>query len=136
MGSKKGQLFLVAVVFLIGVVFIVQQSLFQYSSVDLTRSFRDDSRDIAVSVVDLINETVKETPTCEGTKESFRNRMEEIKTSLFEETGLAYSINLEYDLDCLNWDSPPPGPAPLSVTMSVTGPGSDNSGNFDFYHEQ
>ena len=92
MGSKKGQLFLVAIVFLIGMVFIIQQSLFQYTSLDLSRPFKTGEFETVRNVVDVINETIIQTPNCDETKDSFENRIEDMRSYLFEEQGKIYSF--------------------------------------------
>lgn len=134
MGSQKGQLFLVAVVFMIGVVFAVQQSLFQYSTIEMAQAFASRHVNLYGNIVDEVNATVRNTYYCNETKDSFQQRIEKLKTSFLEEHGREYSIEIVYALNCSNWFSAPPNPSPLRITISVSGEGKDARGTFDFYH--
>lgn len=134
MNSKKGQLFLIAIVFLIGMIFVVQQSLFQYSSVEMSKPFEIRDIDLFINVVNMVNETIKETYNCNETKDSFENRVEDMKTYLIEEQGRVYSFEIVYDLNCTQWLNTPPDPAPLLMTISVSSLGRDTRGTYEFYH--
>ena len=135
MGSKKGQLFLVAIVFLIGVIFIIQQALFQYSSLEMAKPFKTKDIDLFMDTLRVINETIKNTYYCNETKDSFEDRMEELRTSLLQERRIGRSIDIVYELNCSNWDNVPPDESPLKVMLRITGPGRETSGNFEFYHK-
>ncbi|MEE9323659.1 MAG: hypothetical protein V3U72_03865 [Candidatus Aenigmarchaeota archaeon] len=135
MGSKKGQLFLVAIVFMIGMIFVIQQTLFQYSSVEMSRPFVGRDVETLNNIIEAVNETIRETYYCNGTKDSFEDRISEMKISFLEEHGRAYSMDILYDLDCSNWNNLPPGPSPLEITISVISSGMDTRGTFEFYHE-
>jgi len=134
--GMKGQLFLVAVVFLVGMIFVVQQALFQYSSVDISKAFEDRNGDLFGNMVEVVNKTITETYYCNDTKDSFQNRLEDIKTAFLEEQGVEYAVEITYALDCSKWLNSPPNPAPLRATLSVTGRGSDTRGTFLLYHKQ
>ncbi len=134
MGSQKGQLFLVAVVFMIGVVFAVQQSLFQYSTIEMAEAFGTRHVDLLDNMVGVVNATIRNTYYCNETKDSFQQRLEKLKTSLLEEHGREYSIEIAYSLNCSNWFNAQPNPSPLRITISVSGEGKEARGTFDFYH--
>ena len=135
MGSKKGQLFLIAVVFLVGMIFVVQQALFQYSSIQMSEPFERMDVEIFKNMLDVINTTIKETYVCNETKDNFNDKMIILKNTLLEEYGRAYTLEIVYVLDCENWNNVPPNPAPLYMTISVEGVGRDTRGSFDFYHK-
>ncbi len=136
MGSKKGQLFLVAIVFLIGLIFVIQQALFQYSSIEISEPFQRRDIELLNNMLETVNETIKKTYICNETKDSFENKMEELKASLLEEHGRVYSIEIGYVINCSNWNNSPPNPSPLNMTVSVSGLGRDTRGTFEFYHGQ
>jgi hypothetical protein len=133
MGKKKGQLFLVAIVFLVGMIFIVQQALFQYSEVDITEPFMAMDVRIFNNILSGLNQTIRETYYCNETKDSFENRLEDLKTSFQEEYGRTYSIEMLYALNCSNWGKTPPN-NPLTITIAVSGQGRDTRGTYTFYH--
>lgn len=135
MGSKKGQLFLVAIVFMVGMIFVVQQALFQYSTIKMSEPFERKDAGLFNGMVEVVNKTIRETYNCNETKDSFEDKMEELKISLLEEHGRIYSIEIIYDLNCSNWNNIPPDPGPLKIMISVASLGSDTRGNFEFYHE-
>ncbi|UCC91396.1 MAG: hypothetical protein JSV39_03730 [Candidatus Aenigmatarchaeota archaeon] len=134
MGSKKGQLFLIAIVFLIGLIFVIQQALFQYTSIEMSEPFEERGAEIFGNIIEVVNKTIRETHSCNETKDSFENNMEEIKISFLKEHGKAYSIEISYDLDCSKWNNAPPNPGPLKITLSVTGMNKDTRGTYEFYH--
>ncbi len=136
MGSKKGQLFLIAIVFLIGLIFVIQQALFQYTSIEMSEPFEERGAELFGNILEIVDKTIRETHSCNETKDSFENNMEEIKISFLKEHGRAYSIEILYGLDCSKWKNSPPNPAPLRMTASVTGMNKDTRGTYEFYHEQ
>ena len=133
MGSKKGQLFLVAIVFLIGLLFVIQQSLFQYSEITMSEPFDERSIETIENILGVINQTVRETHYCNETEDSLSKRMEELKLSLLEEFGRTHKTEIVYAINCTNWENTY-GPSPLRVTIAISGLGKDTRGTFDFYH--
>lgn len=134
MGSEKGQLFMVSIIFLIGMIFIVQQNLFQYTNIEMSEPFQEKDIIILENVAKAINRTISETQYCNATEDNFASRMEELKRILLREYGRYYNIEMAYELDCSEWYSKPGGTAPLKVTISVSGLERDTRGTFDFYH--
>ncbi len=132
----KGQLFMVAIVFLIGMVFVVQQALFTYSSIDVSQPFNARGGGLFRDMVGIVNQTIKDTYYCNETRDSFQDRLDDIKTLFLAEHGREYSIEFTYSLNCSAWSNAQPSPSPLRITISVTSRGSDTRGTFDFYHKQ
>lgn len=136
MGAKKGQFFVVSIVFMVGMIFAVQQVLFNYSRVDMSSPFEIRDAEVFDSVVGVVNRTVKESFYCNDTKDGFQGRLDKLKASLLEEFGREYSIEILYNLDCSKWGNSPPNPAPLSLSLSVNRQGRDTRGTFQMYHAQ
>lgn len=134
MGARKGQLFLVSIVFLIGMIFIVQQALFQYSTIEMSKPFANRDAELFGNIVGVVNRTIAETYYCNETKDSFGIRMEDIKTSFLEEHGREYSIAIDYDLNCTRWLST--SSPPLWLSVSLTSQGRNTRGTFNMYHSQ
>lgn len=129
-------MFVVSVVFLIGLIFVVQQALFNYSAIDMSSSFERHDAEVFGNVLGILNKTVVETYYCNETKDGFAERIEQLKASFLEEFGREYSIEILYSLNCNRWNNVPPGPAPLALTLSVNGQGRDTRGAFQLYHMQ
>lgn len=134
MASKKGQLFLVSVVFLIVMIFVIQQSLFSYGYIDPSEAYDSRVVDILADLIEEVNLTIRNADVCSGTKDSFEENMRDMKSSLLQEFGRAYSIEMIYELNCSFWPNPPPQDPPLFMTLSVTGPGKDARATYGFYH--
>ena len=136
MSARKGQLFLVSIVFLIGMIFIVQQALFQYSTIEMSKPFANRDAELFGNIVGVVNRTIAEAYYCNETKDSFGMRMEDIKTSFLEEHGREYSIEINYDLNCTRWLAAPPSSPPLWLSVSLTSQGRNTRGTFNMYHVQ
>lgn len=134
MALKKGQMFIISIVFFIGMIFVVQQALFNYSAVDMSSAFEIHDAEVFDSILGIVDKTITESYYCNETKDSFQERMEKLKASFLEEHGKEYSIEILYTLDCSNWDNFPPNPAPLSLGLSLSRQGRDTRGNFQLYH--
>ncbi|MFH1236852.1 MAG: hypothetical protein V1648_00390 [Candidatus Aenigmatarchaeota archaeon] len=132
MGARKGQLFLVSIVFLIGMIFIVQQALFQYSTIEMSKPFANRDAELFGNIIGVVNRTIVEAYYCNETKDSFGTRMDDIKTSFLEEHGREYSIEIKYDLNCTRWLSS--SRAPLWLSVSLTSQGRNTRGTFSMYH--
>jgi hypothetical protein len=134
MSRRKGQLFVVSVVFLVGMIFVVQQVLFNYSAVDMSSAFEIYDTEVFSNIYSVINKTAVETYYCNETKDSLAQNLETLKASFLEEYGKEYSIEILYVLNCSRWNNVLPAPAPLSLTLSVNGQSRDTRGTFQLYH--
>jgi hypothetical protein len=131
----KGQMFVVAVVFLIGLIFVAQQIMFQYTLIDISEPMRLSDSHIIRSLTNDINRTIKTTLECNGTDDSFERYLEELDSVLKrEETGRIYVMYVSRSLNCEFWDNQPPAENPLNLSVRITGLGKDTTGQFKFYH--
>ncbi|NIO19283.1 MAG: hypothetical protein GTN76_00675 [Candidatus Aenigmarchaeota archaeon] len=131
----KGQMFVVAIVFLVGLIFIIQQILFQYTFMDISDPLRTSDAHIVRSITKDINQTIKTTLECNETDDSFKRYLEELDSMLKkEETGKIYVIYISKSLECNFWNNMPPAEAPLNISVRVTGLGKDTTGSFKLYH--
>jgi len=134
MGPKKGQMFIVSVIFLIGMVFVVQQALFSYSEIDMSSPFEIRDGEVFGNMADVVNKTITGSYSCNGTKDSFNERMEKLKASFLEEYGREYAVEILYTLDCSRWSNAPPDPAPLALSLDISRQGRDTRGTLQMYH--
>lgn len=132
----KGQMFVVAMVFLVGLVFIVQQVLFQYTFLDISEPMRLNDVHTIRSLTADINKTIKMPLECDGSDDSFERYLEELDAAIKkEETGRVYVIYITKSLDCNYWENQPPAENPLNISVRITGIGKDTVGSFKFYHK-
>jgi len=130
-GQKKAQMFIITMIFLVGLIFSVQQLLFQYSALDLSAPFRENDIYLLENLKDVVNATIKGEQECS----KFSEKMEEFRSYLKEGVPRGgYSVSLNYRLNCANWENSPPNAAPLNLTIRIVGKGSDTSSVSSFYH--
>ncbi|MFH1978240.1 MAG: hypothetical protein ABIJ92_02860 [Candidatus Aenigmatarchaeota archaeon] len=58
MAVKKAQMFIVTMVFLVSLIFAVQQSFFQYTSIDTVSTFDVNDKYLIEDLKDLVNDTM------------------------------------------------------------------------------
>ncbi len=127
----KGQMFLITMIFMTGLVFMVQQLLIQYSALDLSAPFRENEIYLLRNTRDIINTTIKSTPDCEV----FSDKMESLANFLnSRDPKGGYIISVDYRLNCAYWGNTPPAQAPLNVSVKiVTTMKSESSENYFMY---
>jgi len=109
-------MFIVTVVFLVGLVFVVQQILLQYSYINIPSSYQESDYHIMISTENMITKAVTMASSC---SEASKN-IEESLLFVGEQTTSGYSINVEYYMNCTNWNNAYPDPAPVPVTIKIT----------------
>ncbi|NIO23008.1 MAG: hypothetical protein GTN38_03210 [Candidatus Aenigmarchaeota archaeon] len=131
----KGQMFVVAMVFLVGLIFVVQQVLFQYTLIDISEPMRLSDTHTIRSLTEDVNRTIKASMQCNGSDDSFETYLEELDSVIKkEETGRIYVIYISRSLNCEFWGNSPPAENPLNISIRITGLGKDTTGSFKFYH--
>ena len=127
----KGQMFILTIVFLVGLVFVVQQNLAGYSSFDLSEPFKSNDFHIFRDVRKMFNDTVATSTDCNEA----RDNLEELNNYLSRKILFGgFTLAMEYSVDCAYWDNPEPAPAPVNLLLRVVGKNSETVGEFDFYH--
>jgi hypothetical protein len=124
---KKGQMFIVTMVFLAGLIFTVQQLLFQYSFLDLSEPLRDLDANLLGSIRDMFSEGLAASPDCQSAVWA----AQEIHTFLSAQTFRGMDLEFKYwqegkwanapYLECTNWDTEDPV---LQLKLTVTSPTS------------
>jgi len=129
--SRKAQMFIVTMLFLVGLIFTVQQLLFQYSALDLSSPFRQNDIYLLENMKNAVNRTIKSTPDCPD----FSQKMDELDSfmrSMGPKEG--YALSIDYTLNCTHWNNPPPSDPPLNITMHIAGKGLDTYSRLAMYH--
>lgn len=127
--QKKGQMFIVTVVFLVGVVFVVQQILLQYSYLDLPSSYQHGDFHLMRSAEIITTRAVTVAGTCTEAEEN-------LKTSLLflaEQTAGGYSLDVDYSVNCTNWDNKFPEPGPVTANIRITSESSETTNTMVVY---
>ena len=128
-------MFLVSFVFAVGLIFVIQQSLFQYTDIDISEPSNINEFRIMESTLEVINRTIINTDSCDSGKESFTKKMEELKTFFGRETiRKLYQLEVLYQLDCTFWENSRPAESPLNLTIRLNGPKIKSYGSFALYH--
>ena len=123
MRLSKGQMFVLTMIFLMGMVFVVQQVLFTYSSVDLVAGLN--------SLRDTAEQTVITTSDCADVGKNLNEFEGFFRSHVMESE---FVVSADHELNCGNWDNFPPAPPPVVMTVYVKGKGFDSSARFDLYH--
>lgn len=129
---KKAQMFIIAAIFLVGLVFSVQQLLFQYTALDISAPLRDNDIYLLKNTKSLVNQTIKTTQDCGD----FSKKMEELDDFLDARIpSRGYILAIKYRLDCAHWDNSYPSTAPLNLTIQIIGKGSETSSTVYMYRK-
>ncbi|MCX6814158.1 MAG: hypothetical protein NTY20_00690 [Candidatus Aenigmarchaeota archaeon] len=128
--AKKAQMFIITTLFLIGLIFSVQQLTFQYTALDLSAPFRENNIYLLQNTKDIINKTIRTTPDCTD----FAANLRELKDFLDKRIPRGgYSLSLGYRLNCTNWQSSTN--PPLNLTIQIVGKNADTSARVYLYHK-
>jgi len=128
-GKRKAQMFVITMIFMVGLIFTVQNLLFQYTALDLSLPFRENSIYILKNTNDIINKSIKTTPDCVD----FSAKMVELKNFLDKSVPRGtYSLSVSYKMSCANWNSLTS--PPMNLTVNVIGKSADTSARIYMYH--
>ncbi|MFQ5647977.1 MAG: hypothetical protein ACE5FW_01960 [Candidatus Aenigmatarchaeota archaeon] len=125
--NRKGQMFVVTMVFLTGLIFAVQQLLFQYSLVDLSEPMQRTDLYLLESAGSIFNITMEGLDCADsGSVARTLQDLVELDTWLARQTFRGYSLELEYNgLDTPNLDCNGETDAVLVLDIRIIGPGSE-----------
>lgn len=128
--ARKAQMFVITMIFLLGLIFTVQRLLFQYTALDLSAPFRENTVYLLENTRDAINRTIKTTPDCAD----FSAKMQELNDFLDRSIPRGgYSLSLSYKVNCTYWINSPPNNAPLNLTIQIVGKNADTTSRVYMY---
>lgn len=117
-------MFIVTIVFLVGLIFTVQQALFQYSFLDLPAESEKNDYYIFNNVKDVV---IRGISTAKDCTEAVEN-MEEIRAFMNKQILKGgYVLEMTLGFDCANWDTQSPF---LNLTIHLKGANTDTTGTF------
>ena len=130
---KTAQMFIVTAVFLVSLIFTVQNLVFNYSFIDFQETFRDNDY-VFTNIKNNIQYILDNSKDCESAKDNAG----ELFSLLGQQMVSGYVFDFDYKLNCTNWKNTPPNPCPLKVRLKmvkmVKGKKSvESEGMFCFY---
>jgi len=108
----KGRMFVITMIFLIGLIFAVQNNLSQYAFVDLATAFERNDLPLLKAISSSFSHALESSLTCE---EAGKN-LQELESFLESRAIKGTSIRIDQILDCSNWGTPNPA---LSLTINL-----------------
>lgn len=129
--NRKGQMFIVTMVFLTGLIFAVQQIIYQYSFIDPADPMQRDDSPLFFAIRDAYNDTISSAPACGRANAS----VQQLHSWLMASAMGPYSLELRYnglaspDLDCSKWGS---GDV-LVLSVRITGPVTESSAEYRYH---
>ncbi len=130
-GGKKGQMFIITMVFLVGLVFVVQQGFvnwFAYS-IDFYSETQKNDYYLFNNAKDMTDQTFLGSATCTEA----RNNLNDLTTFFNTRVLTSYFLEFSYSLECGNWPNTAPADPPLDVTIHIKGENTDTQEDFSLY---
>lgn len=93
----KAQMFIVTMIFLVGLIFLVQQSFFGYTYLDLSEPFREDEYPVISNIKDSMGEILAVSSSCQEAEE---NLHEFVGFAKKESLQSGYELEIDYELEC------------------------------------
>jgi hypothetical protein len=128
---RKAQMFIVTMIFLVSLIFAVQQNLSAYSFLDLSKTFEKDDIYIFNSIMNSFNESLAVDDCSEA-----ENNLEELDSFIERMVITNMIVDVSYTLDCSKWSSTPPAEAPLQLSIHLKGIATETEGSFSLYKNQ
>ncbi len=123
----RAQMFIVTMVFLVGLIFTVHQSLFQYSFTDLSQSAQKNDFYLFKNTINAFNRTLQLSDSCNNAANNLQSLADFLNQQIFRG---GYSLDIEDTLgtlDCNNVGTPN---ATLRLTIHLIGSDTDTKGVF------
>ena len=128
MASSKGQMFIVTMVFLIALIFSVQQLLLQYTAIDLSTPPQTTDTYLVENMEPIFQAALDSSDDCEEARTNVR----ELENLITRTIKGGYSIDIYGDIACSpsgEWPSAPE----LTILVTVTGETSETKAEFKLY---
>jgi len=95
----KGQMFIVSIIFLIVMVFAVQQSLLRYKDIQSTDPFLMEDTEIMTNIEKSFSDTLKASPSCADAEQN----MKEVVKELERGRRRGFRVDVQTEMACGNW---------------------------------
>ncbi len=100
----RAQMFVVTMIFLVGLIFFVQQALFGYTALDLSGPYESEDYYVNENIRSNVDEIIKGSATCEEANEKIMDFVYFVQKETIKR---GYELNLDYLVDC-SGPFPPP----------------------------
>jgi len=128
-------MFILTIIFLVGLIYVVQQSLAGYSILDFSEPFESNEFYIIKNVKEMFETTLTSTPECVVGKDNAQENMNELMNLIGRKIVFGgFTLDIDYDLYCTYWNNVA-GPEPLNLTIRAIGRQSESVVNYKLYHE-
>jgi len=125
----KGQMFILTIVFLVGLIFTVQSLLLSYNYIDLSQASQTSDANILRTVSSAIQDTVEKTESCNDVRDNLDELSNEIGTGMLA----IYDIRISYVIDCGDWNNPSGNPH-VEADIKILGEKTETNATLPFYH--
>lgn len=128
---KKGQMFIITMVFLVGLVFVIQQGFMNWFSYSIDYSSRMQMSDYYLfeNMKSMARTSLMAASSCSEA----RDNLNELSTFLNTNVIKGYDLDFTYRINCAYWGNTPPNPAPLNLTIHIRGEDTDTYQNLFLY---
>jgi len=126
----KGQMFILTIVFLVGLIFSVQSLLLSYNYIDLSQGPQTSDANVLMGISTAIKDTVEITISCSDVSGNLDELNKEISTGMLA----SYDISISYSIYCGRWGNSDPDPPPVEADIRVVGERTDTKALLPFYH--
>jgi hypothetical protein len=126
MASSKGQMFIVTMVFLIALIFSVQQLLLKCSSLDLSAPSKAKDAYVVENMEPIFQAALDSSEDCEEA----RANVGELSDLITRTIKGGYSFDISEDIECTPSGGWPPPPE-LTILVTVTGETSETKAGFE-----
>ena len=107
----KGQMFIISMVFLVGLTLAVQSNIGQYNFVHLSDTFKEHPGPLLATLTDDLQSAIRFSPNCLEA----RKRLQQLE-SIWESQHIGgINIDLTWTLNCDQWEE-----KPLQATIRLT----------------
>ncbi|HDD72466.1 MAG TPA: hypothetical protein ENG00_00065 [Candidatus Aenigmarchaeota archaeon] len=112
---KKAQMFIITMVFLVGLLSAVQTYLRTYSAVDISEIMKNNDIYLFENMKEVVNFTVTSTSSCSELK----SNLEELEFFLERYKLFGYTMNIDFSLNCNYWYNSPPQKPPVKMSIEI-----------------
>jgi hypothetical protein len=128
----KGQMFVLTIIFLTGLIFVVQENLTGYSYFDFSEPLQSNDIYFFNNVMDMFNDTMVTTTDCTSAQSNIEELMLFLSRKIIRG---GFTLDLRKRLNCDNWgNTPSSNNPPLNLTVHVIGKESDTLEMVYMYH--
>jgi hypothetical protein len=128
---KKAQMFVLTMVFLVGLVFVIQQGFVNWFAYAI--DFYSDTQRNDYYLFDNVKTMAQYTMQSSATCDEARNNLNDLRAFLQSRILSNYFLEFRTRLDCSKWLNTPPSDAPLNASIHITGENVDTYGDFMLY---